>query len=67
MTVKKCNIKLNPKKYSFGVQSRRFLGYVVDQRGIKDNLKKVYAITDMLFPHTICDVQKLTVCMAMLE
>ena len=30
ITLKKYNMTLNPKKCSFGVQSGRFLGYVVD-------------------------------------
>ena len=30
ITPKKYNMKLNPKKCSFRVQSRRFLGYVVE-------------------------------------
>ena len=35
--LKKYNMKLSPKKCTFGVASGRFLGYLVTQWGIKAN------------------------------
>ena len=37
-------MKLNPSKCAFGVSSEKFLGFMVSQRGIKANPKKVQAI-----------------------
>nr|GEU81220.1 hypothetical protein [Tanacetum cinerariifolium] len=34
-TLKEINMKLNPKKYTFGVEEGMFLGYKVNTRGIK--------------------------------
>ena len=53
ITPKKYNIKLNPKKCLFRVQSGRFLGYVVDQRGIEANSKKIHSIIDIPSPRSI--------------
>ena len=33
--LQKYGIKLNPSKCSFGVSARKFLGYIVTQRGIE--------------------------------
>lgn len=35
---------LNPAKCAFGVDSGRFLGFIVSKRGIEANPKKIYAI-----------------------
>jgi len=59
-------IKLNPKKCTFGVKSGKFLGYMIDQRGIESNPDKVQAILQMRSPTNIKDVQKLTGCIAAL-
>jgi len=53
-------MKLNPSKCAFGVVSRKFLGFMVFQRGIEANLEKVQAILDMTSSKTIKEVQKLT-------
>lgn len=34
-------MKLNPTKCTFGVQSSKFLGFMVSERGIKPNPKKL--------------------------
>lgn len=36
--LKKYNMKLNPSKYSFGVFSGKFTGYLVTWQGIEANL-----------------------------
>ena len=53
-------MKLNPSKCAFGVASGKFLGFMVCQRGIEANLKKVQAILNMTSPKTVKEVQKLT-------
>ena len=53
-------MKLNHKKCVFGVASGKFLGFIVSQRGIEANPKKVQAILDMASPKTVKEVQKLT-------
>ena len=40
-------IKLNPKKYVFGVPRGMLLGFIVSERGIKANTEKISAITRM--------------------
>lgn len=52
-------MKLNPAKCSFGVGSRKFLGFMVSKRGIEANHEKVKAILDMSSPRSINEVQKL--------
>ncbi|XP_065635254.1 uncharacterized protein LOC136069991 [Quercus suber] len=58
-TLKQYQIKLNPGKCGFGVASGKFLGFMVSQRGIEANPKKVQAILNMASPKTIKEVQKL--------
>jgi len=53
-------MKLNPSKYTFRVTSGKFLGFMMSQRGIKANPKKVRAILDMTSPKIVKEVQKLT-------
>jgi hypothetical protein len=43
---------LNPKKYVFGVSSRKLLGYMVSSRGIDANPTKVEAIEKLQPPRT---------------
>jgi len=57
---------LNPTKCAFGVQSRKFLGYMITQRGIEANPEKIQAILDMEPPTIIKEVQRLTGRMAAL-
>ena len=40
-------MKLNPLKCAFGAAFRKFLGFMVNQRGIKANLEKIQALLDM--------------------
>ena len=59
-TLRQYNMKLNPSKYAFGVSSRKFLGFIVSQRGIEANPEKVKAILEMSSPRTTKEVQSLT-------
>ena len=53
-------MKLNPSKCDFRVASRKFLWFMVSQRGIEANPEKGRAILDMASSKTIKEVQKLT-------
>jgi hypothetical protein len=47
------NIKLNPKKCSFGVPIGQLLGYLISERRIEGNLEKIQAIINMQPPKTL--------------
>ena len=53
-------MRLNPSKCVFGVASGKFLGFMVSQRRIEANPKKVQAIINTASPKTVKEVQKLT-------
>ena len=40
-------LRLNPKKFTFGVTSGKLLGHIVSERGIKVDPEKIKAILDM--------------------
>jgi hypothetical protein len=46
-TLKQYRMKLNPPKYAFGVSSEKFLAYMLSNRGIEANPKKIHAILGM--------------------
>ncbi|GKV17643.1 hypothetical protein SLEP1_g28117 [Rubroshorea leprosula] len=52
-------MRLNPAKCVFGVESGKFLGFMVSRRGIKVNPEKIKAIEEMKPPKSIKDVQRL--------
>lgn len=56
----KYQMNLNPTKCVFGISSRKFLGFMVSQRGIKANPEKIQAILDMKSPQTTKEIQKPT-------
>ena len=58
--LKKYNMKLNPAKYAFGVSARKFLGFIVNNRGIEANPDKIKSVLDMPSPSNIKEVQRLT-------
>ena len=47
----KYNLRLNPKKYIFGVISGKLLGHIVRQKGIEFDSDKVKAIREMSAPN----------------
>ena len=57
---KQYQMKLNPSKCVFVVASGKFLGFMVSQRGIEANPKKVQTIINMVLPRTVKEVQNLT-------
>nr|GEY01679.1 reverse transcriptase domain-containing protein [Tanacetum cinerariifolium] len=52
-TLRKVNMKLNPKKCSFGLAEGMFLGYVVTPEGIKQCPDKTGAVLQLPSPRTI--------------
>ena len=58
-TLRSYNMKLNPSKCVFGVTARKFLGFMVSQRGIVVNPAKVGAIIELGPPRTVKEVQSL--------
>nr|GEV60338.1 reverse transcriptase domain-containing protein [Tanacetum cinerariifolium] len=58
-TLRKVNIKLNPKKCSFGLAEGMFLGYVVTPEGIKPCPDKTAVVLQLPSPRTIKEVQSL--------
>ena len=58
-TLRLYNMKLNPSKCMFRVTAKKFLGFMVSQRGIEANPKKVRAILELEPPRTVKAVQSL--------
>ncbi|GJV66891.1 reverse transcriptase domain-containing protein [Tanacetum coccineum] len=58
--LKAINIKLNPKKISFGVEEGKFVGYMVTSEGIRANPKKTKAMSDLTSPKTLKEMQSLS-------
>ena len=50
--IRQFRLRLNPKKCTFEVISRKLLGYMVSERGIKANPYKIKAILNMSAPRT---------------
>ena len=57
--LKNYQMKLNPFKCAFGVGSRKFLGFMVNKRGIEANLEKIKALLNMRLPERKKEVQNL--------
>ena len=51
---------VNPKKCVLGVESGKFLGFLIGQRRIEANLEKIQAVLDIKSSRTIKEVQRLT-------
>ena len=51
--LRKYNMKLNPEKCTFGVQSGKFLGYLVSKRGIEANPSQIKAVLDIPSPKCV--------------
>ncbi|GKA15946.1 reverse transcriptase domain-containing protein [Tanacetum coccineum] len=58
-TLRKINMKLNPKQCTFEVEEGMFLGYQVNTKGIKICPNKVDAVLSLQSPKCLKDVQKL--------
>ena len=55
-TFRSYNMKLNPIKCAFRVTTRKFLGFMVSQRGIEANPNKTRAIVEMASPKNVKEV-----------
>ena len=53
-------MKLNPAKCAFGVSVGKFLGFIVNHRGIEANSNKIKVVLNMPPPSGIKEVQHLT-------
>ncbi|GKD26090.1 reverse transcriptase domain-containing protein [Tanacetum coccineum] len=53
------NMKLNPKKCSFGVEQGPSLRHLITKQGIRSKPSKLKAVTDLEPPRTLKDVQSL--------
>ena len=58
--LKEYNMKLNPSKCAFRVLAEKFLGFIVNNRGIEANPYKIKAVLDMPPLSNIKEVQCLT-------
>ncbi|XP_074360580.1 uncharacterized protein LOC141700792 [Apium graveolens] len=58
--LRRFRMKLNPQKCVFGVESGKFLGFIVNHRGIEANPAKIKALLDMKSPTNVKQVQSLT-------
>ncbi|GJR11277.1 hypothetical protein Tco_0793929 [Tanacetum coccineum] len=58
--LRKINMMLNPKKCSFGIENGKLLCYMVTSEGIRDNLEKTKALTDMQSPRTLREMWSLS-------
>ena len=65
--LRRFNIKLNPEKCVFGVPKGKLLGYIVSERGIEANPKKIMAISNMGPICNVKGVQRLTGYLAALS
>jgi len=66
-TIAKYRLKLNPEKCVFGMETIKFLGFLLTKRGIKANTEKCAAIIGMHNPISVKEVQQLTGRMAALS
>ena len=53
-------MKLNPAKCVFEVSVEKFLGFIVNSRGIEANADKIKVVLDMMPPSNIKEIQRLT-------
>ena len=55
-TFRSYNMKLNPGKCAFGVTVGKFFGFMVSQRDIEVNSRKIRAIIELELPRTVKEV-----------
>ena len=51
-------LKMNPLKYGFGVSARKFLGFIIHEKGIEIDPKRIEAIKKVEAPACKKDLQK---------
>jgi hypothetical protein len=65
--LREINMKLNPKKCSFGVKEGKFLGVVVTKEGFQANLEKIESVLRMPSPRLVKEVQHLNGLVALIR
>ena len=65
--LREINMKLNPKKCTFGMEEGTFLGYTVSTKGIKAYPVKANAVINLPSPKCLKEVQKLNEKLASLN
>ena len=55
--IRRFRLRLNPKKCTFGVTSRKLLGHIVSERGREVDPEKIRVILDMPSPRTERDIR----------
>ncbi|GJY61839.1 reverse transcriptase domain-containing protein [Tanacetum coccineum] len=60
LILKKVNMKLNPKKCSFGIEEGKFLGCIVTFEGIRANPEKAKVVVNMPSPSNLKQMQRLS-------
>ena len=58
--LKNYNMKLNSTKCAFRVSAEKFLGFIVNSRGIEANIDKIKDVLDMKPPSNTKEIQRLT-------
>ena len=58
--LKNYNMKLNLTKCAFGVLAEKFLGFIVNSRGIEANPDKIKSVLDMQPPSNTKEIQRFT-------
>ena len=56
--LKDYKMKLNPTKCAFGVSTGKFLGFIINSRGIEANPDKIKVVLDMQPPSNTKEVQR---------
>ena len=59
LILKEYNMKLNPAKCAFGFSAEKFLGFIVNNRGIEANPDKIKAVLDLPSPSSVKEVLRL--------
>nr|GEU51034.1 putative ribonuclease H-like domain-containing protein [Tanacetum cinerariifolium] len=62
--LRRINMKLNPKKCSFGVEEGKFLGYIVTSEGIRANPKKMKAVLADFINEIPIGVKHVEICIS---
>ncbi|GKD12700.1 reverse transcriptase domain-containing protein [Tanacetum coccineum] len=60
LTLKNVNMKLNPKKFSFGMEEGKFLGYIVTSERIRANPEKTKVVMNMPSPSSLKQMKRLS-------
>ncbi|PWG73313.1 hypothetical protein DF186_23715, partial [Enterococcus hirae] len=58
-TIKRHDIRLNPAKYTFAVETNKFLNFIITQKKIETNPDKYRIVLDMKNPTYIKEIQQL--------